>query len=84
MKCVLSPALLFSHGQVGSINFSPFYRNPDNDSKIRVENESSGIVKVLCSDDILTGAGYRTVSAIFSMFGLLVKLIAPNPPKKLS
>ena len=70
---------------MGSINFSPFYRNPDNDSKIRVDNESSGIVKVVCSDDVLTGAGYRTVSAILSVFvlGLLVKLIVPNPPKKL-
>ena len=60
----LSLAVLFSHGQVGAINFSPFYRNPADDGKIRVEDDSSGIVTVLCSDDVLTGAGYRIVSGI--------------------
>ena len=45
--------------QVGSINFHPYYNDPK--QKVTGEADTSDIVQVVCSDDILTGDNYMEV-----------------------
>ena len=51
--------------QVGAINFHPYYNDPE--EKVTGEADTSGIVQIVCSDDIMTGDNYMKVSICYKL-----------------